>query len=340
MQINDFSKELDFEKKKEGKESDTKEIQYLNTITQYILNPDLLENEEKWEKYLQTIIPNIWVLLEFISKYTKNSYTLKQITDLLEPFLIYEKDISYTQYKKIRYIIKEQIGHLKHSIEEKRIQFNDYKNYKYQVSLLPTNTISTFFSNKQQLNELFDIGYNAFKQKKTNHEILNKILISDDGTLFALLLQSLMISLVTPESILSDSVEEDEWMDSKDTNQAKSCATQILAKKYTKIDDLLKDNGHEDVFFDKDFDETNYSILKKYEKEKKEMMDEKKFADFLAENLVQKHNYNRDKSAELAQILIDGKKRVNEGQYAVLELKPKLSKEYSSRESEEKSNIE
>ena len=340
VQINDFSKELDFEKKKEGKESDTKEIQYLNTITQYILNPDLLENEEKWEKYLQTIIPNIWVLLEFISKYTKNSYTLKQITDLLEPFLIYEKDISYTQYKKIRYIIKEQIGHLKHSIEEKRIQFNDYKNYKYQVSLLPTNTISTFFSNKQQLNELFDIGYNAFKQKKTNHEILNKILISDDGTLFALLLQSLMISLVTPESILSDSVEEDEWMDSKDTNQAKSCATQILAKKYTKIDDLLKDNGHEDVFFDKDFDETNYSILKKYEKEKKEMMDEKKFADFLAENLVQKHNYNRDKSAELAQILIDGKKRVNEGQYAVLELKPKLSKEYSSRESEEKSNIE
>lgn len=339
VQVNDFSKELDFEKKEEGKESDTKEIQYLNTITQYILNPNLLEDEEKWEKYLQTVVPNTWVLLEFIFKYTKHSYTFKQIADLLEPFLIYEKDISYTQYKKIRYIIKEQIGDLKRSIEEKRREFSDYKNYKYQVSLLPP-VLTTVFSNKEQLNELFDIGYNAFKQNKTNHEILNKILTNDEGRLFTLLLQSLMITLVTPESILSDSVEEDEWMNSKEKNEAKSCGTQILAKKYTKIDDLLKDNGHEDVFFDKDYDETNYGILSKYEKEKKEMMDEKKFADFLAENLVQKHNCNRDKSTELAQILIDGKKRVNEGQYAVLELKPKLPTENTSMEAEEKREVE
>jgi len=103
----------------------------------------------------------------------------------------------------------------------------------------------------------------------------------------------------------------------------------------------LKDNGHEDIFFDKDFDETNYDILKKYEKEKKEMVDDKKFALFLQENLVQKHDCSRDKSDELAQILIAGKKRVKEGQYAVLELKPKMPTEKSeeSLSSKEKEQV-
>ena len=337
VQVNDFAVELNFEKKTEKKEET--EIQYLNTITQYVLHPDLMEDEEKWDKFLQTIVPNTWVLIRFLSNHMKHSYTLKKIVSMLEPFLVYEKDISYTQYKQIRYMIKTQITELKSEIEEKRKQFGDYKHYKYQVAPLP-KVILTIFSEKKEFNDLLDTGYSLSQHQNTSNEILNKILTTDDSELFALLMQSMMISLVTPDSILLDST--DEWMNETDKNDTKSCATQVLAKKYEKIDDLLKDNGHEDVFFDKELDETNYNIIKKYETEKKEMVDDRKFADFLAENLVQKHDCSRDKSNELAEILIAGKKRVSDGQYAVLEIKPKMPTDKSSIEESQsvKSEIE
>ena len=335
VQVDDFAVELDFEKKINQENTEETEIQYLNTITQYILNPYLMEDEEKSDKFLQTIVPNTRVIIRFLSKYMKHSYTLKKIVSMLEPFLIYEKDIFYTQYKQIRYMIKTQIAELKRELEEKRKQFSDYKHYKYQVAHLPQKMF-TIFSEKKELHELLDTGY-TLSNINTSNEILKNILSTDDSQLFALLMQSMMISLVTPDTILLDST--DEWMNQTDKNNAKSCATQVLAKKYTKIDDLLKDNGHEDVFFDKEFDETNYNIIKKYQTEKKEMVDDRKFAAFLAENLVQKHDCSRDKSHELAEILIAGKKRVSKGQYAVLEIEPKMPTENVSLSDKEKEEI-
>uniref|UniRef100_A0A6C0HYS7 Uncharacterized protein n=1 Tax=viral metagenome TaxID=1070528 RepID=A0A6C0HYS7_9ZZZZ len=340
VQINDFSKELNFENLEDETEKFDegvkieKDFHYLTSITQYTLKKNLLEDEDKFHKFLQVVIPNIWTCIRFLSRKIKNQYSFQKIISMLEPFMIYSKDISYTQYKEIRYMINNQIKNLKQVLQEKIKEFADYKNFRYNVEKLP-QLLTTIFSEKRELTELMDTGYkigvkkpNTDNSKYTNDEILQKILTTDDAELFTLLMQSMMIVLVTPESILKDEPVEIDWMD-ENGNASRNCGTEVLAKKYMKIDDLFKDNGKEEVFFDKEFDETNYSIIKKYEKEKKEMVDDQKFADFLAENLVQKHGIVREKSQELAQILISGKKRVSEGQYAVLEISPKLSKKVS-----------
>jgi len=339
IEINDLSRELDDSELKENEEGDNeKKLQYLTTITQYILNTKL-EDTNKFEKFLQVVIPNAWTIIRFINK-TQKQYSFRSIVSMLEPFMIYEKDISYTQYKLISKIIRKKIEEFKKSFQEKTREFSDYKNYKYDVAKKP-DLIPNIFSEKRELTELLYTGYKIGgplekpkELKHTNDEILHKMLTTDDAELFTLLMQSLMIPLVTHDSILNtEEPTEIDWMDENGRNRA-DCGIQVLAKKYTKIDDLLKDNGNEDVFFDKEFDQTNYSIMKKYEKEKKEMLDEQKFADFLAENLVQKHDVDRQKSAELTQILIAGKKRVSEGQYAVLEIAPKLPKDTASLDSD------
>jgi len=335
VQINDFSKELAFEKEKDKdkdkeKDNEKKGFRYLTTITQYLLNHNLLEDEDKFHKFMQVVLPNIWTCIRFLSSQTdknaniNNKYSFQSIVSMLEPFMIYDKDISYTQYKEIRYMIKQQIIELKKVLQEKIKEFSDYKNYKYQVSKLP-ELIPNIFSEKRELADLMDVGY-KFGAIKTSDETLHKILTTDDAELFALLMQSMMIYLVTPNSILDTESTENDWTD-EDGKSSRNCGIQVLAKKYVKIDDLLKDNGNDQIFFDKDYDETNYSILKKYEKEKNQMVDESKFVEFLSENLVQKHGIVREKSVELAEILIAGKKLVKEGQYAVLELAPKLPKD-------------
>ena len=332
VQISDFSKELEFELKDDSKKS-TGKFQYLNTITQYILNHNLLEDENKFDKFLQVVVPNTWVVIRFLNQYMKDAYSFQDIISVLEPYMIYDKDISYTQYKEIRYMIREKIKELKQVLQTKIIDFGKYKNYKYNVNQLQ-EILPNIFVEKGDLADLLDVGYKLdikngenidkkpIGRKKTTDEMLHHILSTDDAELFALLMQSIMIMLVTPAAILNIDSQQEDWMDA---DKKRDCATQVLAKKYMKIDDLIKDNGQEDVFFDKELDETNYDIMKKYEKEKKEMIDNVKFTEFLQENLVQNHGISREHAPELAQILIVGKKRVKEGEYAVLQMTPTVS---------------
>ena len=74
-----------------------------------------------YNKFLDTIIPNTKSLIESIfreisSKSRPNSIrnspmNMMETIQLLEPFMIYQKDINYSQYKSIRYQIKTEINY-------------------------------------------------------------------------------------------------------------------------------------------------------------------------------------------------------------------------------------
>jgi small subunit ribosomal protein S7 len=57
--------------------------------------------------------------------------------------------------------------------------------------------------------------------------------------------------------------------------KASECNKRRLAKKYSSIEQLQKDNHNEDVFFDKELDKTPYSILLKYKEDQKTMLADK-----------------------------------------------------------------
>lgn len=63
----------------------------------------------------------------------------------------------------------------------------------------------------------------------------------------------------------------------------------FIAKKYTNLSSLQKDNEIDEVYYDKEYDDTPYEILSKYKDEKKRMSPEK-FSEFFEEVLIQKHD--------------------------------------------------
>jgi len=138
------------------------------------------------------------------------------------------------------------------------------------------------------------------------------------------LTQYLMSSLITPENLLEalESDERDE-MSKNEKIKARDCAVRFLTKRYDTLKELQKDNGEQELFYDEDYDDTPYQILKKYKDDQKKYSPDD-FVDFLAENLIQKHDCPESQSKELASTLISGKKLVREGEYAVLEIKPQL----------------
>ena len=339
--INDLSKELDYE----NIEAETKE-QFLGKIAEYSLDPSLIdqENPEIFEKFLQTIIPKTQVLLRLLRKHLLKRLSFISVIQELEPFAIYPQDITFKQYSEIRKFIQEQVGELKGTIEEKRKQFSFMTNTRFALPRETIGILKILLEDKDIMAN-FLLGYKladkeVLEKSYTSYEILDRLLVYDQGSLLSKLIASIMAPLMTPDSILSPEVEVEDMTESqKITNE--NCHRYIVTKKYSSVSDLQKDNGTDEVYYDKEYDLSPYNLLDKYKKERKEKLAED-FVGYFAENLVQKHDCPRDRSIALAKQLIEGKRAVKEGEYAILELKPKLaaSIDESSLSTEEKAELE
>jgi hypothetical protein len=100
------------------------------------------------------------------------------------------------------------------------------------------------------------------------------------------------------------------------------CWKRVITKKYKSVSDLTADNGKE-IFYDKEYDTTDYSLVDKYRKEQPEL-DDMEFLNFLAENLISKNGISRDHAFANARNMISGEKLVQDGEFAVLIQLPHL----------------
>lgn len=318
-------------------EYDDNELGFLSKTTEYLLDNEFMNDPNKFEQFLKTIFPKTKVLIKIVEKHLRNKLSFIDIVDALEPFLIYANDVTYKQYaNEIRYFIKTKIEEVKKETNKKSLYFSAYKNTKYDIQREVLSMLRIFLEKKDTL-DLFLKSY-QFKEKDdvqkslSSYEMIRHITEVDNGQLFSILLSSIMISLKTPNN-LATLVNDD--MGAAAEIKADDCNKRRLAKKYTSIEALQKDNHTEDVFFDKELDKTPYSIMQKYKDDQKKMLNEK-FVKFLEENLVQKHDCPREKAPELARILIEGKRRIESGDYAIVEIIPKLPKHIDEEELSEK----
>lgn len=322
--IHDLQNELDYEKmEKEDK------VEFLTGIHEFTLDKDeQIDQEEKFAKFLEVIIPKTRTFIRLVRKHIKDKVSFLEIVKHLEPFMIYPEDIAYSQYKEIRFTIKEYITEIKKNYEERFKKFSKLRTENYNVSPV-MNPILRLLSEKENFADAFFQTYKFLTKEKKNtklsgQEILYQMNSLDNGLLYLNILTSIMIPLMTPSNLL-DAISSPEIDDMTDLEKIKptNCAMRYLAKKYTSIKDLQKDNNVEDVYFEKEFDDTPYGIMKKY-KDKKDKMPPDVFVKFMEEILIKEHDCPAEMAESLAKTLIANKKRVEEGHYAILEIRPTL----------------
>lgn len=340
--IDDLSKEFDYDKMEK-----VDKINFLEGLHEFILDKEVyVDKTEKYQKFLEAIIPKTRFLIQLIRKYIKDKISFVSVVKQLEPFMIYAKDISYKQYVEINSIIRERISEIKKKYNQKTTEFSAIKNAKYNI-VPKINPILRLLSEKKDFADSFFQNYHFLAKDKMDtkmsaQELLKRMTDMDNSNLYTNVLTSIMLTLMTPENLL-DALSEPALDDMSENEKIKpmDCTRRYLAKKYTSIKDLQKENNTEEAYYDKDYDDTPYHIMKKYEKEKKEMMPEL-FLEFLIENLVERHDCPRDAAKDLATALITKKKPIRDGDYAILELKPTLPQDMdaNSLSQSEKDSIE
>ena len=299
---------------------------------------------ENFKDYLQALFPKGETLVRLLEKlYPEEQLysllSLQRVSTALEPFLIYTKNLNYSQYNSARYFVKMHLKKFITELDNHKDAMERYKRENYEGSVPMETAIIRLFGEKQELLSVFLELY-KFKTDQSkklysslaSSEFLLQTMDQDYNVLFFDLIRFMMHSLIVPEELMKAlEVPEKDDMTSDEKIKAGDCARRVLAKKYDSLDKLFKDNHNSDVFYDKEYDHTPYKLKDKYKEERNKYSDED-FIDFLEEALLHKHEIPPKYAREMAVDIVYGKKKVREGEYAVVEIKPDPKKNLNEDE--------
>lgn len=306
---------------------------FVDDIKQYVLDlseynkPGDITNLDVYKIFLQTIIPKIKILFRLVKKYIKGKLSLVDVVSYLEPFLIYPIDLTYSQYNEINYFIVQKI-------KEYNVQFKEYstafsnlrflrrgqreKDGQYYFSNPLFDIISDTDSVRNDILELY--GFASVKNMSySGSEFLKRITIDDYGQLYNTSVAFTNLELMFPSSITEvlnkDSNHIKQILDKRKSED--KCSTYIIAKKYYSMDGLNADNNKV-IYYDKDYDTTNYDLInEKYKKERDELTGEELIV-FLTEEFKKKNKMDETSAEYMATTLVNQAKKVREGDYALL----------------------
>lgn len=310
------------------------ELNFANKSKQFVLGEQQLNvsneisksKEKIYSEFINTIIPKTKVLFQLMKKYMVDKFSILSVVECLEPFFVYSDDITYMQYVEMVRFVYEKISEFIKEYLEKAREFGNFKRKKENNMILKdVFSLSQLLSDSSKDEIMSDYGVienSSFFMD--NSEMLRIILLKDEGRLWNTVLSLQNISLMFASNLdslfdqekLFNEKQLDGTKDKEKGNDREKCKNFIISKIYYSENELLADNKKE-IYFDKKYDKTNYGLLEEYEKEMLNLPPDN-FLDYLTKKLSEKYHLDDVKADYLADTLINGFKRVQNGDYAIL----------------------
>lgn len=329
-----------------GSQKEYEGSNFLDSILHISLD-DSLNEDDVYRKFLQSFIPRTRELFELVKKYIQNPTSFVKVVEYLEPFMVYTKDITFKQYQDVLDFIVIHVKKLKQHIVSNSKTTTRLKTLKMKIFFsssileniftsneLKQTVLESYFKNHAILSnrrEFEKVSILMRKNKIFTGEIISSLLSIDYGDFYSILFKQNFHSLRLGKDVFEEAKQMVEQLYSNQNNALegkiqsqdnKSCITKSLVKEYSSIEELNADEDTMDVYVDKKYDDTVYDILDEYKREY-DAMERDQFVSFLTRKLVEVNGVPEDKALYLARTIVAGKKRVQEGDYAML--KPDFS---------------
>ena len=313
------------------------ENNFANNVKNFVMNISKDDSQgftkkNLYKSFTETIVPKIKVIFNLMKKFINGKLSIIEIVNYLEPFLIYTDNLTYMQYVSIVEFINEKISEFnKNFVERSRIfstlkRTNQPKTY-YGNAYSIINMIEEKNNMREEVFETYGI-FDIKNETYSNSEFLQILTLKDYCKLYtsALSLQSVPLMFPNEFSSILDGEKQNIDMKIQNDSSSANCKNIIVAKMYNSEAELKGDNDRE-IYFDKKYDTTDYAFLDSFEKEMIEKSPED-FIQFLINKIKEKKKLNDEDAEYLADTLINGYKRVLNGQYAVLYDQLSLKNEY------------
>ena len=294
------------------------ESTYLKNICEYV---PIDGGGISYNDYLNKIVPRTRVLFNLINKQITDKLSVHAVLDYLEPFMVYQKDLSFKQYEEITAFISEKIT------DWKKLYVTSRKNYDKLIfkKLEPPRKPRMFhqLSGNHENEPLLKEGYRldllpyTFSSGEELIKLFNDV---DHGRYFNDIVGLASSDLMIPENtleLLKANTHIDTSRQTKiDPVQQSKCQERVLSKKYNALDEVFGDNGV-DIKFDKKYDKTYYDVVDAYTKDLETMTSSDEKISFLSGKLQENVGMTRVAAEREAEALVLKYKPVRDGDYAV-----------------------
>ena len=303
------------------------ETTYLQDIREYLPSSD---KQLDYADYLKKIVPKTRVLFALVNKHIKGKLTMHAVLTYLEPFLVYQKDLSFKQYQEMVGFIGDKINSWKKDYVVRRRDFEGLLSGR-QFSA-GAKTVLSLFRSRPDIEEELKQGYYLDKipiDEYSTSEVMVLMNNLDFSRFFNDTVATSSNDLKLPddsaEAMYAEGSLQNQIATIEMTQEQQECATRVLAKKYVAMDELQGDNGAE-TYFDKKYDQTPYMIYKDaYEVELTAFATDNELPKsemivWLSDKLQKANGLSKNAADRDAEAMIDGKRKVVDGDYAVLVL--------------------
>jgi hypothetical protein len=273
------------------------------------------DQQVSYSQFLDYFIPTTHSIIESKkNKLSPGHLSVFSIASELEPYFIYTDDLILPDYQLITEHLQKNTKHFFTKLSGTIGAFNDLKRSNVFIPRYngPTLVLDNDITNaaRDELPYYFSSG--TLKSFTVNSEELSKTLLIDCGRIFNVCCAYNAIALSADVSNIETDINDPPIQEDED---AAVCVTKIVAKKYKNAEKMQADNEI-DIFFDKEYDSTDYTILNEPRISKKKFeMSADEFDAFLTNELTK---LKMQDIPTVVKSLLTGQRQVMDGHYAIL----------------------
>ena len=274
-----------------------------NELTLHNLDDPLYADEDRWTKFLTSVVPPTRALISLMGPYSGRRLDYLTLVQILSPFAVTPDDITYRQYNLLSDMLHKNVMDYRQRLGQKR---NAYDRF--------ARIANSAFA---RYREPFRLPHGLLQEygiapKTLPLQIISEALRLDGASAF---ISAIGTSAThgfqpPPNQIATTAIQQLE----QKRSPLGPCSTRVVAAVYTSIEELNATNGVT-AFFSSERDTTDYSLLSKIPATVTSP-DDQLLA--LVTLLEQTDNVNEEQAAREAQSILDKRRAVADGEFAIL----------------------
>lgn len=269
----------------------------------YELDEPLYADDDRWKKFLDTIVPPTKNVIGMMAPYAKQSLSILSLSYSLSPFAIDLSDISYRQYDKMSKVLHSNISDYRRRLGQRRnaydrlarIRDSAFARYR-EPFRLPSGLLNDY----------------GIDPKSLPLVIIAEAIKVDGGTAF--------ISAIGESSVMGRyGSSPEEYADAALVNlsrtkpESTACDTRVIAVVYDNEESMATSNGTP-AYYSTERDPTDYTLGKRFPDHSDSEEELANMIDFL----TTEGGMSDESALREARAVTEGRREIVTGEYAIL----------------------
>jgi len=150
-------KTIEIQERESHSQYSSDEIEQLaSSFVSFVADQDI-DTNEKYRKFIEMFVPNTELLIDVMSKYVTGSITLSNYVAVLQPFMVYMRDLTTRQYSIFSSMIEQKVLEYKKTLVQTAREYATLSSAKYAAKYAASSSLYNLLKDSRQVDFETDI---------------------------------------------------------------------------------------------------------------------------------------------------------------------------------------